>query len=214
MRFDLLLTNKGRVRGVLWALVAGFAVCIGLVVLGAQPAFWWLMAVPLLMLGVLSLWDKLFCQPARVLLEDDSISWANPADSVFERYQFADLRAYRFDWSKIAIHLTLHLRTGEQVSISGRLHKEFWTMEEVFKQAIRRYNQAHPDAEVAWEPSGLTQFFTSPLSTRVLWGLLALGAAGVAWGISHDAPGPAYLPLLFIGLPYLLVWANFYYERP
>lgn len=67
---------------------------------------------------------------------------------------------------------------------------------------------------MAWEPSGLTQFFTSPLSTKVLWLLLALGAAAVAWGIRHDAPGPAYLPLLFIGLPYLALWANFYYERP
>jgi len=174
------------------------------------------MAVPLflLLLALLPFYDRLLRQPAWVLLEDERISWANPADSVCARYQFADLRAYRFDWSKTAIHLTLYLRTGEQVSISGRLHKEFWTMGEAFKQAIGRYNQAHPEAPVAQEPSALTKFFTSPLSTQVLWGLLALGAAGVSWGLRHDAPGPAYLPLLLIGLPYLLVWANFYYERP
>ena len=214
MEFNLLLTNDGRLRWVLWALLAGYVASIVAVVMGAQPAFWLLVGVPLLVLGGLPFYDRLLRQPAQVLLEADAISWANPADSLFERYQFADLRAYRFSWSKLSITLTLYLRTGERVSISGRLHEEFWTIEEEFKQASKRYNQAHPYAEILSEPSGLTTFFTSPLSTRVLWVLLALGASGVAWGIRHQAPGLAYLPLLLLGLPYLLVWANFYYERP
>jgi len=211
MKFDLRLTSRRRVRWLLW----GWSACLPLTVLLPSLRLGWLLpAYYLAIFAPLVFYSRLLRQPAWVLVEADGISWANPADSPIIGYQFAALRAYRCEWGKNGITLTLYPREGAKVTLSGRLHKEFWTMEEAFKQTIGRYNQAHPEAPVAQEPSALTKFFTSPLATQVLWGLLALGAAGVGWGLRHDAPGPAYLPLLLIGLPYLLGWANFYYERP
>ncbi|WP_223650181.1 hypothetical protein [Hymenobacter psoromatis] len=174
----------------------------------------WLLPVYYLVLFVpLIFYSKLVGQPAWVLITADSLAWANLADSPAVGYQFTEMRAYRSDWSKNDIKLTIYPKEGEKATISGRLHKEFWTMEEAFKEAIRRYNQANLGAEVVQEPSALTQFFTSSLSTRVLWGLLALSVSWVGWGIYRGLPSAAYLPLFLIGLPYLLIWANFYYER-
>ncbi|NML65003.1 hypothetical protein HHL22_07265 [Hymenobacter sp. RP-2-7] len=198
-------------RWLLW----GWAAVLPLTLLLPPLHLGWLLPVYYLaVFGPLVFYSALLRQPAWVQVDPDCITWANPADGPVVGYQFADLRAYRFEWTKNDNKLLLYPREGAKIVLSGRFHKEFWTMEEAFKQAIRRYNQAHPGAEIAQEPDALEKYFTSPLATKVLWALLALGAAAVAWGISHDAPGPAYLPLLLIGLPYLLVWANFYYERP
>lgn len=211
MQYNLLLTSRRRLRWLLW----GWAAFLPLTLLLPSLNLGWLLTIYYLVIFVpLVFYSRLLRQPAWVQLTADGIAWANPADDPPVHYQFAELRAYRFDWSKNDSTLKLYPKEGEKVTISGRLHQEFWTMEEAFKQAVKQYNQAHPSAEVVQEPTALTQFFTSSLSTKVLWWLLAFGIAGLSWGLGHHAPAAAYLPLLLIGLPYLLVWANFYYERP
>lgn len=214
MKFDLLLTKPRRLCWLRWGLVLYPISCLGLIRIGFQPVFWLIIAIPVLVLAQAVFYNKLFRQPAWVQVAPDGVAWANPASSPPVHYQFAELRAYRFEWTKNDIRLLLYPREGVKVAFSGRLHQEFWAMEEAFKQAVRHYNQANPGAEAVQEPDALTKFFTSPRATQVLWGLLALGVLGVGWGISRDAPGVAYLPLLLVELPYLLVWANFYYERP
>lgn len=210
MRFDLRLTNPRRARWLLWGWLAYLPIILLLVSVHLGQL------IPVYCLAVIIptvFYNWLLRQPAWVLVAADGIAWANPADSEPVRCSFAELRAYRFDMGKNAEILTLYLRNGSKTTLSGRLHQEFQMMVQAFRREIHQYNAANPDAAVAWEPSGLTKFFTSPLATRVLWGLLALAAAWLGWGLAHDWPGIAYLPLLLLGLPYLVVWANFYYER-
>lgn len=210
MRFDLRLTNPSRLRWLLW----GWAAVLPLTLLFPPLHLGWLL--PAYYLGVfvpLVFYSALIRQPARVLVTADGLAWANPADSEPARCPFAELRAYRFDWSRIDDILFLYPREGKKIALRGRSYPEFGTMRLAFEQAVRQYNQANPNAAVVREPDGLTRFFTSALATRVLWGMLVLATAWLGWGIIHGWPGPAYLPLLLLGLPYLLVWANFYYER-
>lgn len=211
MKFDLRLANPRRLRWLLWGLAALLPATLLLLLLHAiwlLPVYYVAVFVPAVF------YNKLLRQPAWVMITDDGIVWANPADSSPIGYQFAEMRAFRSDWGKDSITLSIYPKKGEKVTVSGGLHKEFWTMEEAFERAIKRYNQANPGAEVVREPSALTKFFTSSLSTKVLWGMLALSVTWVEWGIYRGASGVVYLPLLLIGLPYLLLWANFYYERP
>ena len=214
MKFELLLTNCRRLRRVLWGMAAGYGLCLAVVALAPPAAFWWLVALPLVVLGLLPFWDQLFRQPAWVRVAADGVAWANPADGPPVRYPFAELRAYRFESSKLDNKLLLYLHDGERASMSGRLHQDFLAMQKAFEQAIKQYNQANPAARVVPEPEALEQFFAAPVATQVLWGLLVAGAVGVGWGSSHGAPGAAYLPVLLVLLPYLVVWANFYHQRP
>lgn len=210
MKFDLRLANPRRLRWLLWGLAGLLPATLVLLLLHVP----WLLLVYYLALFLPAVfYNKLLRQSAWVLLASDSLAWANPADSPPVGYQFAEIRSYRFDWSKNGIKLTIYPKEGKKAAIHGRLHKEFWMMGEAFKGAINRYNRANPGAEVVQEPSGLTKFFTSSLATRVLWGLLVLSAAWVARCLSHGSGGLAYLPLLLL-LPYLAIWAYFYYERP
>ncbi|RZK51894.1 MAG: hypothetical protein EOO59_14385, partial [Hymenobacter sp.] len=116
MKFELLLTNYRRIRWLLWGVLAYAAGCLGLLLLHVPPSFWALVVPPLLALGLLPFRDKLLRQSAWVLVAADGVAWANPADGSPVRYQFAAIRAYRCEWSKISITLTLYLRGGGQVS--------------------------------------------------------------------------------------------------
>lgn len=211
MQFSLLLTNWGRVRWLLWGALM-YLLSLGLVALHSPPSFWAIIVLPLGLLAAAVGFDKLFRQPGWALVEPDGITWANPATGPTHRVLFAELRAYRFAVSRNGVALRLCLRSGDLLRFEGRLDKEFVALWEVVDQAVRRYNQDNPSEEISREKDGLEKFFTRRISTTVLLGLLALGMAWVLGCFSRAAPAVAYLPVGLL-LPYLAVWANYYYAR-
>ncbi|RZL12036.1 MAG: hypothetical protein EOO62_11870 [Hymenobacter sp.] len=211
MKFNLLLTSWGRVRWLLWGALAYLAI-LGLFTLYTQLSFGAIMGLPLGLLVVLVGFDKLFRQPGWALVEPVAIAWANPATDSTHRVLFTELQAYRFAISRNGIALRLCLRSGELMRFEGRLDIEFMALWQAVDQAVRRYNQANPGAEIGREKEALEKFFTRRIATSVLFALLALSAAWVLRCLSRDAPVVAYLPLGLL-LPYLALWANYYYAR-
>jgi hypothetical protein len=106
----------------------------------------------------------------------------------------------------------LRLQNGELVRLEGSFDESFAALWKALDQAVRRYNQTHAGAAITREKDSLEKFFVRRASTKVLLGLLVLSAAWVARCLNQGASGLAYLPLLLV-LPYLAIWANFYYER-
>ena len=212
MKFDLLLTDYRRVRWLLGGLLTYAGVLLGLLVLHSRLASWVFVAlIPLLGVALL-FYTLLFRRPGWVMVTDDMLSWNSPNETAPRLSSFVELSAYRFVPSRNGVALRLCLGTGELVRLDGRFDDSFVALWKALDQAVRRYNQAHPGAEIAREKDSLEKFFGRPASTQVLWGLLVLSAAWVARCLSHGAGGLAYLPLLLL-LPYLTIWANFYYER-
>lgn len=211
MKFNLLLTSRRRVRWLLWGALA-YPALLGLFTLYSQPSFWAIMALPLGLLAMLVGFDKLFRQPGWALVEPDALAWANSATGSARRVLLAEVHAYRFAVSRNGIALRLCLRSGELVRFEGRLDSEFVALWHAVDQAVQRYNQANLGAEIGREKEALEKFFTRRISTIILLGLGALSAAWVLWCLSRAAPAVVYLPLGLL-LPYLAVWANYYYAR-
>jgi hypothetical protein len=213
MRFDLLLTDYHRVRWLLWGLLAHAGVLLGLFTLHSKLSVWVLVALPGMLWAAILFWTQLFRRPGWVRVEHDGLSWHSPNEAAPRSISFAKLGAYRFLTSRIGMSLRLCLRSGELVRFESSFSDDFAALWRALDQAVRRHNQTHPDAEIAREKDSLEKFFGRPASTKVLLGLLALSAVWVVRCLSHGADGLAYLALLLL-LPYLIVWANFYYDRP
>lgn len=119
MKFDLRLTNPRRLRWLLWSWAAFLPLSI---LLPSLHLAWLLPGYYLAIFGPLVFYSRLLRQPAWVQVDPDCITWANPADGPVVGYQFADLRAYRYDASKNDIILKLYPKQGSKVTFSGRLH--------------------------------------------------------------------------------------------
>ena len=212
MKFDLLLTDFRRARWLLWGLLTDVGVLLGLLALHSRLAFWAFVALPALLWAALIFMNQLFRRPGWVQVNDTGLEWDSPNEAAPRSVTFAELATYRFVPSRNGVGLRLRLRNGELVHFGGHFDDSFAAFWKALDQAVRRYNQAHPGAEIKREKDGFEKFFEHPASTRVLWGLLVLSAAWVARCLSCGAGGLAYLPLLLL-LPYLAIWANYYYER-
>jgi len=208
MKFDLLLTDFRRVRRLLWVGLAYAGVLLGSILLHSKLSVWVFVALPG-MLGLLLLfWTKLFRRPGWVRVESDGLGWDSPNQEAPSSISFTELSTYLFLPSRNGVALRLRLQNGELVQLEGSFNDSFVALWKALDQAVRRYNQTHPGAEITREKDSLEKFFVRPASTKVLLGLLVLSAAWVARCLSQGAGG-----LLLLLLPYLAIWANFYYER-
>lgn len=203
--YNLLLTNYRRVRWLWWGLLVFFGVGGGLLALRIDFAFGLLLAGCSGLLMLIIAYNKIFRQPAWVLVADDGIAWANPVVDPPTSLKFEEIRTYRFELYKQGMKLFLYLRSGEKETLDGRFDEEFAAMEQHLNYAVRRYNQAHPDAAIAQEKT----FFERPISGKVLLGLLAASAVWVAWNISQQAAAGAYFPVVMVLVPYLGTWAAY-----
>jgi hypothetical protein len=166
------------------------------------------------MLWVLILfWTKLFRRPGWVQVDIDGLIWNGPNQEAARSIFFAEMRAYRFVPSRTGLALRLCLQCGELVRLDGSFNDSFVALWKALDQAVRCYNQTHPGAEIVREKDGVEKFFERPTSTKVLLGLLLLSVAWIIRCLSQAASGLAYLPLLLM-LPYLAIWAHYYYQRP
>lgn len=212
MKFDLLLTDFRRTRRLVWVGLAYVGVLLELILLHSKLLVWVFVVLPAMLWVLILFWTKLFRRPGWVQVEDNELGWNSPNQEAARRISFAELRAYRFVPSRNGVALRLCLQGGELVRLDGSFSDNFVALWQALDQAVRRYNQAHPGAEIMREKDGLEKFFGRPASTKVLLGLLVLSAAWVVRCLSQGAGGLAYVPLLLL-LPYLAIWANFYYER-
>jgi hypothetical protein len=192
--------------------LAYVGVLAGVMVLHSKLSFWVFIALPGMLWFLILFSNRLFRRPGWVQVEVDGLIWNGPNQEAARSIFFAELRAYRFVPSRNGLGLRLCLQSGELVCLNGSFNDGFVALWKALDQAVRRYNQIHPGAEITREKDSLEKFFVRPASTKVLLGLLVLGAAWVVRCLSQGASGPAYLPLLLL-LPYLAIWANFYYER-
>jgi len=212
MKFDLLLTDFHRVRRLLWVGLAYAGALLGLLLLHSKLTFWVFVALPGMLWLLLLFWAKLFRRPGWVRVESDGLGWDSPNQEEPRIISFTELNTYLFLPSRNGVALRLGLQNGELVRLEGSFNDSFVALWKALDQAVRRYNQTHPGAEITREKDSLEKFFVRPAATKVLLGLLGLSAAWVARCLSQEASGLAYLPLLLL-LPYLAIWANFYYER-
>jgi hypothetical protein len=203
MKFNLLLTNKSRVRWLWWGLLGGLLGGIGLLALGWPVSFGLVIGLPVALLAAMLFYDKLFRQLGWVLVKPDGITWANPADSLPDSWQFAEIRAYRFELYRNGIKLFMYMRDGQKIKLDAQYSLEYGALQKAFAQAVQRYNQAHPSAKVTVEKS----FFERPISSKILLGLLVASAPLVAWGISHAATAAVCFPVGLGLLTYLSFWA-------
>ena len=213
MQYNLLLTNRRRVRWLWWGLLAYVASGVGLLVTGFSVAFALLMGPLVTLLIALLLYNQLFRQPGWVLILPDGIAWAELVGSSPISWKFGEIRTYRFEFYRNGIKWFLYPQNGQRVILDARFTLEYAAMQQAFDQAVRRYNQTHPGAEIGVEKDSLEKFFEQSSSTKVLLGLLLVSASWITRCLSQEASGLAYLPLLLL-LPYLAIWANFYYQRP
>lgn len=205
MKFNLLLTNERRVRWLWWGLLGYLGGLIGLMIRHVVPGFWLLLALPLMLCVTLLFFDKLFRQSGWALVSTDGITWANSADSLPASWQFAEISTYRFEFYRNGIKLFMCLRDGQKLKLDAQYSLEYGALQKAFAQAVQRYNQAHPGAEITVEKS----FFERPVSGKILLGLLVASAPLVAWGISHKATAAVCLPVSVVLLTYASVWAAY-----
>ncbi|GAA4504686.1 hypothetical protein GCM10023172_31320 [Hymenobacter ginsengisoli] len=158
--------------------------------------------------------EWLFWQPMSVWLSSDGVAWLKPGAGQPEKYLFAELRAYRFRVGKSVTDILLWPVASDEDKIRCRYSVEFASFQQAFIQAIKAYNQLNPSAQVTVVEEPMVRFFKSPASTNVLFGLLMVLALWVGWGVARGRHPAVYIvPTLLLLLPYLLIWANFYYQR-
>jgi hypothetical protein len=144
-------------------------------------------------------------QSGWALVEPDGITWANPADSLPASWQFAEISTYHFEFYRNGIKLFMCLRDGQKIKLDAQCSLEYGALQKAFVQAVQRYNQAHPGAEIIVEKL----FFERPISSKILLGLPVASAPLVAWGISHEAAAAVCFPVGLGLLTYLSVWAGY-----
>jgi hypothetical protein len=213
MQYNLLLTNRRRVCWLWWGLLAYVVGGVGLLAIGFPVSFAFLMGPLVTLLTAFLFYNQLFRQLSWVLVSPDGIAWAHPVSNSFVSWKFEEIRSYRFEFYRNGIKLFLYTQTGQRIVLDAKFSLAYGAMQQDFEQAVRRYNLNHPGVEVVVEKDSLEKFFEQPVSTQVLIGLLLASAAWIIRCLEREASGLAYLPLLLL-LPYLAIWANFYYQRP
>jgi hypothetical protein len=213
MQYNLLLTNCRRVRWLWWGLLAYVVGGVGLLAIGFSVSFAFLMAPMITLLIAFLFYNQLFRQLSWVLVSPDGIAWAHPVSNSPVSWKFEEIRSYRFEFYRNGIKLFLYTQTGQRIVLDAKFSLEYGAMQQAFEQAVRCHNRAHPGAEVRIEKDSLEKFFEHSISTKVLIGLLSISAAWIIRCLERETSGLAYLPLLLL-LPYLAIWANFYYQRP
>ena len=205
MKYNLLLTNQRRVRWLWWGLLGCLVAGGGLLVLGMPMSFGLVIGLPVALLVAALFYDKLFRQLGWALVSADGISWANPADSLPNSWQFVEIRTYRFELYRNGIKLFIYLRNGQKIKLDAQYSLEYGALQKAFEQAVRRYNQEHPGAEIIVEKS----FFERPISTKILLGLLVASALLVAWSTRHEATAIVCFPVGLVLLTYLSIWVGY-----